>query len=479
MRRSVRVRLIAVLAFVLTFAVGGGAWAQWSAEAQLAGPAQAARTGVTQTVHAGSSTQTPLTTTYTSLSRTAAGAVSVTNTGSREAGYSLDVLASSATADGLPGAVSVAIAVISDPADCTTDADLASPVTGTLSTSTPLQATGTVEAGATVVLCVRTSMTAADAATYSDESVQIAVDSTLSYADGAAWQAAAEAAGFTQKVGTSALFDADSSLRYYAHNKDLCIQRYQLGDGSDGLGRAADCSDWEGEWRISQNSDGTFYIAWAYNDPNTPAAPRWTARTDGQVLRLSTAADVDTQRWSIIAVSDTEYRIESIAYPGQCIAIGDGLWTSGADPRKVVLADCDDVESQRFTFEVVGDPVDEAEAMTCGGSPPWSVALSFSQNAGYQGETTYRAFLAPESSPETRTAFPVGALGGWYTTLQIDNSSSALKDYVASANGGLGNTWVYVEQQIANSGKWSPVAVGKIALTTSSNPTLGVVCGWQ
>lgn len=103
--------------------------------------------------------------------------------------------------------------------------------------------------------------------------------------------------------------------------------------------------------------------------------------------------------------------------------------------------------------------------------------MTFSRNAKYEAETSYRVFLARDTSASTRVAYPMPNLTGWNTAVQIWNSDAALATYLQGSTGRLGNTWVYVEQQIAG-GAWHPVASGKIRLAKAGSANQ-VTCGWQ
>src|SRR5699024_1454777 len=89
------------------------------------------------------------------------------------------------------------------------------------------------------------------------------------------------------------------------------------------------------------------------------------------------------------------------------------------------------------------DPVAEAVPMTPHGSDGWYLEQRFPQNSGHQGSTTYRVFLAQESSPTDRVAYSE-APNGWDTVVRFRHGSPEIMSFVNSPAGGDGNTWVYV-----------------------------------
>ncbi len=319
-RRSRRTAIIAGITVFLTLVGGGGAVAYWSAQAQLHATTGVAMTGLVQTAPTA-----PLTVTYSASTLKAAGPVTIQNTGSRSAGYALSLWSTSTTNAGLPGAISVAVAPVANTGACTAAASLSSPQTGTASSFT---ATGTVAAGASVVLCVQTSMASGDITTYGGASAGLRLRTALEYAPSDAWRVTGSAVGFTQSV----------------------VQ--------------------------------------------APFVPAGTV-------------------------------------------------------------------------------------MTCNnGSQPWYIDLRFPENSPNQGTTTYRIFLAPESTPAARVSYPVGAMTGWNTMLTFNHQNdTSLTNYLNDPNGGFGNKWVFVEQSVSG-GQWTAAAHGKIRLSQESGQPR-IWCGWQ
>ncbi len=195
MTRRSRTALIAGLALFLVLAGGSGAAAYWSAQASVPATASTARIGLAQT--AATST---LAGAYSSTALRFAGSITVQNTGSRGAAYTVALTPSSATVAGLPGAIAVAAAPVANTAACTATTALSSPQAGTASA---FAATGTIPAGGTVVLCVQTSMTTANVSAFAGASTVMRLRASLEYAPTAAWRLSGAEAAFTQSVSAA------------------------------------------------------------------------------------------------------------------------------------------------------------------------------------------------------------------------------------------------------------------------------------
>lgn len=469
LKGSRRVALIAALAVVLTLVGGGGAVAYWSASAQLGASVATAKTGITQTVHpdAGS---TPLNVTYSAETRSAAGAVSVQNIGSREATYSI-VIGPDESSD-LSAAISVAVAPVAAWEACTPEAVLVNPTTGTLGTA-GFTATGEVAAGATVILCVQTSMSAGDVTAHADQTTELALGTQLAYADSAAWTLSGMTVTFTQSVGSSLLFDTDGTARYLVSNDGICIVRY----ADPVLARDPGCNDgiWDAQWRVSQIDGGHFHISAAQNTSTELNAPRWTAAAPTAAdprMRTTAATESDDQRWIIASVASDEYRIESVEYRGLCATIGGPVW--GDSRLRLVLTECDNSRvDQRFTFEQIGITGGDPAQMTCTGAQ-WSLALSFPPNDNYGQEVSYRVDMARASSPDLRMTFD-GVPTGSIPTLYVGPTQVA--SLANSGDGTLGEIILRVEQRVTANGEWNLVAIGKIRSGLNEWGNLNVWCG--
>lgn len=473
LRGSRRVTLIAVLAAALTLVGGGGAVAYWSVTAQLEAAAVTATIGLTQTVHPDAAS-TPLNVTYSAANLTAAGAVTVVNTGSREADYRIALTTQSQTAAGLPAAISAAVAPVADAASCTPTTMLSAPQTGTLSSTGAFSAGGEVAAGATLVLCVQTSLSATGATTHQNASTVLALQTQLEYAPLAAWTLTGTSVVFTQSVGSSLLFFTDDSARYRVFHDGRCVEKHD----PDLLGRSTGsaCNRDIGEWRISPVGDGTFTVGRARN--GAALAVQWTAVAPaaGATTRLAAAAPQSDQRWRISSVSEMGYRFESVKHPGTCLTLGEGLWhgpnLGGA--RKIVLATCDGGAAQEFTFEQLGDPLGEPEIMSCQGGGGSYLGLEYARDELYYQETVHRVFFAHADTASTRVPF-ASAVNPGSPQVHLNTSESTLRSAVNAV--GAGNIWVYVQAQIAG-GSWNDAGVGKFRAAINGS-TVTLSCGWS
>lgn len=186
-RRAARLKAIAVLSLVL-FALGaGGAAAYWTASDRVDGSAAAATVGITQTE------PLKLATRYDAGNLVAAGTVTVKNTGAREAALAVTVGAKGS--ESLRSALAVRIAEVTDAAKCTPGANLKGLAEGTLG----LTHERMLEAGASVTLCLQTTLPPRDAFRLAGKTTEVTVSSTLAYAEGADWTVSS-AASVSQSV---------------------------------------------------------------------------------------------------------------------------------------------------------------------------------------------------------------------------------------------------------------------------------------
>lgn len=486
-----RARRLTVTILVLVLVGAGTAAAYWTATTQLSTTASSTAVGLEQAMlpHGGES---PLEVTFTSETVTAAGAVALTNTGSREAEYSLIIDATSTGAPALPAALRLAAGALAAGQECTPG--FSDETTGT--GAEPLTLTGSLEAGATIELCLTTTLTAEAIAAHFDQTITLSLTSSLRYAAGEAWTVRAGPARITQTVGprestpeqpsTPGTSDfVSDGARYRLLHGGACIQHTEVGSTHHAVLETA-CNGTQSQWRLTPAGDGTYTIDWATNTkPGELAQPRWTATGAGESIAFADARGEDAaQRWIVSAVGENQYRLESVAYPGQVLTVGDALWNSSDTGfRRLSLEPAADLSSQAFTLDRVGNPFPALETMTTRADGPWEVQLGFTRNTGngrdtgYDQELSYRVFLAPERDPDARMEHPAGALTG--TTVQFTPDS--VKEYAQSSQGGYGNSWVHIEQKLPG-GEWTPAAVGKIHIspaTAEASQAMGVYAGWR
>lgn len=156
-------------------------------------------------------------------------------------------------------------------------------------------------------------------------------------------------------------------------------------------------------------------------------------------------------------------------------AVGDA-WTVSAGAQRVTqaVAAAPPVEEPQ---------IDNGTELFCGeqGSAPYSLRIGFPQVEGQQGEVTYRVFIAPEATPNQRVEVKGKRPTGWNTAVQFDHGDKELQTYVNSPQGGWGNTWVFIEQQMQGSDQWTSTAYAKVRLVELpwNEKGVGIECGWQ
>ena len=319
-----RTRWIMCLIVVLFLAGTTGAAAYWTAQTPVEGTATAATVGLDQDLLPAAD-DPDASATYSAETLTLSRSVAITTTGNREAAARLDVRPASQSSSGLSSALSVTIAPVANRAQCSPGAASSGASTGSL----PLTYDGKLAAGATVVLCVQTSLAPSDVASWGGEQTELTLASTLTYATGDAWTLQGPTETITQHVK-----------------------------------------------------------------------------------------------------------------------------------------------------QAEKNPFDDAEKMTCSGND-WYIETSFSSLAqqDQKQRVEYRVFLAHERTPDVRVAFTARDISGYYTAVQLPVQS--LEPFVRSSEGGLGNTWVYVEQRMAGEQTWSPAAVATINTSSTSAGDVRVRCGWK
>lgn len=186
-----RLRRVLVVTILLVLLGAGSAAACWTAQARVEAGAEAASIGLEQSLLLEEGTS-PLAGTYSAENLMLAGSVSIANTGTREAIYSLAVHPGSATSSALPAALRITAAPVSSAQECSPRAPLDSARTGILEGGAVLE--GEVGAGASITVCVQTSLTAADHAALADGQLELMITSSLAYAKAAHWQIQADQA---------------------------------------------------------------------------------------------------------------------------------------------------------------------------------------------------------------------------------------------------------------------------------------------
>lgn len=179
---------VLAVALVLIAVLGAGpAAAYWTAAASLTRSASAASVGLTHEFRP-TGTPTGLSASYTAETTTLAGAVAITNTGSREAAatFSLAATAGSGASPALREAVSVLAAPVGGAEDCTPQRALVDPVRATLTAGATLEGVR-IGAGQTLIVCAQTSLPSGGLTTFAGQQVDLSLTSALRVAAGEQW----------------------------------------------------------------------------------------------------------------------------------------------------------------------------------------------------------------------------------------------------------------------------------------------------
>lgn len=174
---AARAKIVVAVTTALIILGTGAAAAYWTAAASLDGSASAASVGMTQTQ------PLKLDATYSAGTLWAADAVTITNTGNRDA--SVRTTVSAANSQDLSKALDVRIAEVASAEACTPQAGLTGAVAGGIGLSYAPQKK--LPAGQSIIVCVQTSLTPQKLFSLPAGSAQVSVTSRLTYATGAEW----------------------------------------------------------------------------------------------------------------------------------------------------------------------------------------------------------------------------------------------------------------------------------------------------
>ena len=423
----------AALAAVFALTGASVSYALWSTSATTGSTASTA----TVTIGHALSGST-LGVTYSATTTAAVGVVTVTNTGTRSGTYALALTATS-TSSTVRAATAVEIGTA---ASCTTTATLTGAVTGTFAAA--VTKTGTIAAGASVALCVRTSMTASNVS--SNASATLSASAATSITVGT-WSASAAAPiTFTQSVaGPTGLQSVDGN-RYKIYNQSVCI-------GSNweftAIARGQNCeNDQTSNWRLTTDGSAK-YISRAYNTGTAPNN-RWNAPS-ATAVTLATSAATAAQRWTVtIRPDNATYQIQSVSQ-SKCVAVA----SSGA----VSLETCNSASvGQGFTFEVVANSAPPAVTLSCSGNGTNFVQFTWPVLTGYEAEVTYKVYVDG--------VFVRDHTNGYWTTAQFNapDFTPAMKT--------VGTHAVQVQQSVSG-GAFTVTGTGSYVAAGS---TLDVTC---
>lgn len=370
--RRLRVALTAALALALVLAGASVSYALWST---TAGVISTASTATVTVGHALSGSN--LAVTYSATTTVAVGVITVTNTGTRSGTYALALSATSASS-ALRSGVTVEIGTATS---CTTTATLTGSTTGTFAAT--VTTTGTLAAGASVALCVRTSTTAAVVS--ANPGASLAASAATSITVGT-WNASAAAPiTFTQSTAAATGFTAVEGNRYKIYNQNVCISStWDYTAISRGAVIGGDCSNEQtSNWRFYNHASGSLYIARAFNTGSSPDN-RWNAGS-GTTVTLAASSQGAAQRWNITQRADLTYQIQSVPQ-SKCVTV--------ASNGTMSLETCNAASAgQGFTFETVANSAPPAVTLTCGGNGTNFIEYSWPVLTGYQAEVVYKVYI--------------------------------------------------------------------------------------
>lgn len=460
LRPPLRRGFLAGAVVFLTLIGTGTATALWSTQTNVEPfTADAATVGVSHTVGTG------LTHTYTATDLTAAQAVVVTNTGNREAAFSVTVSATSAS--DLRTHVTARLDVVANQAACTASAALSSPTTGVVSAPvTFTSAPGALAAGASVTVCVQTAMSTV--AGHASKTLSGTVVSSTSASTQAGWNAATTAATFTQTV-TSVVPPATvtSNAWYWIRNaqqSSLCAETKWWQEIE--VWQANNCgvdSTWSASknelWRFADAGSGSYYIINMYHEEEFNEARRWTVENGsgkGAPIQMGTSPSAQ-QKWVLIDHGDgtVSFRLSG---PNRCATI-DGA--ALGNEIQLVTQNCNaNNPNQRFVLDMLEIVVPPPAAFTCTGDQ-WTMYNSWPPLTGYEHLVTYRVFLDGVLLPSDAYTRAKGD----DPTLQFGHSDPELHAFLTI--NGYGTKQLTVEQTVMG-GPWTLTGYGNVTLSAST-----------
>jgi len=430
---------LSVAAFIATLIILGGsgaAFALWSATANVATTATTATVGVSQALSASS-----LAHTYSTTEDKAVGVVTVTNTSSRPATYSTSISATSG-----PTGFRSAVAVVVGTGACTTVSTLANQVTGTF--NAPVIHTGTLAAGASVALCVRTSMTSAGVT--ANAGAALAATVTTSATVGTWLTQASTGISFAQSVVTAVVVDRAAWYQIKVLDPIRCAKAVGTGMATGQCSAEAQYTANRGEyWRLIPTSDG-FYkvVSMASTNMNSTW---WSVASTNVNAAMSVGSGTSTnQQWSLTRNANGTIAVHLRADSTKCAAsAGNGNGIS----MRIETCVANDLD-QNWTLDELGTATPAPVALTCTGDG-FTRYFSWPQLTYYQGEVTYRVFLnGVLVSPHNRGT-------GFDTTVQFNSTQTTAAIY------GTGSKVVEVQQSVGGA-PYTRVGTGALVINSTA-----------
>jgi len=456
-RRPLRLGLssrLAVIAGIVTFAVLAGtgtSYALWSATAQVSSTAKAATVSVTQTAVSGST----LDITYSSTALAAAGAYTVKNTGSRSSTWSLGATGASTNSTTFAGLVTVALGIVTS--GCTTSTSLVSPVTGVFG-STAVAISGTLAAGASVIVCLKTSITAANVAANVSKSVVATVTSTVT---AGTWSATSAAATFTQQTPAQTTTAVSNTAWYWIKttlNPVRCVQTEYYGQTSgtplwqENCNTIAEQESNKNEyWKFVPTSDGYYRIT--SRNATTMGWSKSAAGEANQYLRMSDTT-ATTGQWLLSANANgtTTFKLRSDLT--LCAAV-TGAGTAVMVYLTVIPCVANNA-AQQFQIVMLEVVVPPAVTLTCSDSGGWNAVFGWPILTSYTGNVVYRVRMDG-----------VVMVGGYTRATGYDPNLQFSHDDATLYSHGIGTHSIVVEQSVFG-GEWTVTGTGTLVMTNSA-----------
>lgn len=454
--QSARSGILAGAVVFLTLIGAGPATALWSTEKGV-GPftADAATVGVSHTVGGG------LTHTYTSSSLTAAQAVTVTNTGNREAAYAVTV--STTSASDLLSHVRARLAVVANPVACTPSATLPSPVVEQMTMTSPITLTsapGALAAGSTATVCVQTVMSAVSG--HGGKTLTGTIVSSTSAAAQVGWSASTTAVSFTQSVeSVPSTVEIKTNAWYWirsASSPSECVETLDYSGTSVVL--RPDCADessWDSNrnelWRFEPYNGGYRVVSFYHENHGAHQTLFWSAGNgNGNPITVGTSGHQDT--WAPTYHSDGTVSFSSPSTPKRCATLNGTTLVS-------VNGNCSSSNgNQKFVLDMLATVEPPPVTLTCSGDE-WTLYSSWPPISPYQQWTTHRVLLdnvvVPGDAYSRATAHdPV---------VQFGSSNAALHSFLATH--GYGTKVLRVEHSIMG-GAWTLTGNRNVTFNASS-----------
>ncbi len=439
MRRPTLFTAAVMATAALILGGSSSAFALWTASASVSSTATAATVSVGHALSAST-----LARTYTGTDLIGVGVVTVTNSSTRAGTYSL-VVSSTSGSSTLRAAVAVEVGTA---ASCTTTATLASAVTGTMASG--VTATGSLAAGASVALCVRTSMTAGGVSANSSATLTATIATSVTVGT---WSATASPAlSFAQSVSAPTQ-TVDQGAWYWIMstlNSSQCAEdRFSSTTSGSPLVQnpctAPTGSDANELFRFVLQPSGSYRII----NKAAPALAMTTTNGNNRPVTL-TSGTGSLVEWSVTFNADSTITLTSTGST-RCLNIPGSSTTAGLQWE---TANCATSAAQKFTLTMFNTATPVAISLSCS-ADGFNAYYSWPQLVGYETEVVYRTFIGGILvSPQSRGT-------GWDPTVQFSFSTVTTTAY------GAGSKTVLVEQSL-NGGPWTTVGSRPLIISAST-----------